>query len=199
MVTDEILQQAATNARDAKLSFLESQDVQNHIFSRKFLQKIKKLAWRANHPILFKLLSYAVPVLLVSALLFGLLGKPQNEAQTRVAYALPHPPQGYHLLQEIQRTQGKTYLYQNENGEILNFSYEYTSGVGQLFEDEQAYQQVRVSIAENEGTLYLPTGNTKSSVLIWKDSQSGALLRLMGHFSQAELIRLAESVQVIQS
>ena len=69
MVTDAMLKAAATRARDAKRIFLESQMLTPRTFSPKFESRIKKVAWRADHPVLFGALRYGLAVLLIAALL----------------------------------------------------------------------------------------------------------------------------------
>ena len=203
MVTDAMLKAAATRARDAKRIFLESQMLTPRTFSPKFESRIKKVAWRADHPVLFGALRYGLAVLLIAALLLGILWVvfpekqpelPEAPAPVVYGYQLPNAPEGYTLLQETEREKGKTWLYGNDAGLLLNFSYEYTDGTGALFAQTQNYEKTPVTLAGGEGLLYSADQEGLADVLVWKDPKTGALLRLMGHFSEEELIALAESV-----
>ena len=202
MVTETMLKSAATEANVAKMAFLDRLDVKLHVFSEKFEKKIGKLVRRAKHPMLYKILRYGVVVLLVAAVLLALCGyfcNPEQtapgEAQCLYDYYLPSEPQGYTLVRALDRVEGKTYLYRNETGRLCNFSYEYSPGMGELFDNMDAYEKEYVTVGDCEGELYITTDSAQSSILIWRDGQTGALLRLMGHFSREQLMNLAQSIR----
>ena len=160
---------------------------------------MRKLVWRAEHPVLYKVLHYGVPVALVLAVLWGLLPffsvqnePPAVQPQISYAYSLSAQPQGYLPLKTLEWEEGKTFLYLNEEGHLLHFSYERAKGTGELFDNMDAYTEEQVFVGPYEGVFYT-TGNGDSNVLIWHDGKM--LLRIMGHFNMQQLIALAESIQ----
>ena len=202
MVTETMLKSAATEANVAKMAFLDRLDVKLHVFSEKFEKKVGKLVRRAKHPVLYKMLRYGIVAILAVAVLLVLCGifcNPEQtapgEAQRLYDYYLPSEPQGYTLVRALDRVEGKTYLYRNETGQLCNFSYEYTPGMGELFDDMEAYEEESVTVGNCGGKLYITADSAQSNILIWKDEQTGALLRLMGHFSREQLMDLAQSIQ----
>lgn len=202
MVTETMLKAAATEAQVAKMAFLDRLDVKLHVFSEKFRKRIGKLVRRAKHPVLYKMLRYGIVAILVVAVLLVLCGIFCNPEQTALGdaqrlydYYLPSEPQGYTLVRTLDRAEGKTCLYRNEMGQLCNFSYEYTPGMGELFDNMEAYEKEPVAVGNCEGELYITVDAAQSNILIWKDEQTGALLRLMGHFSREQLMDLAQSIQ----
>ena len=117
-------------------------------------------------------------------------------AEMEYDYYLSTIPEGYAPWREMEKTEGKTYMYHNEStGNILFFDYAYAKGVGDVFLNVEGYSHECVRIGSLEGDLYTTTKEGESNVLVWSSKHGGVLFEIMGDISGEQLIALAESVQ----
>ena len=123
-------------------------------------------------------------------------GIPDAAAEMEYDYYLPTIPEGYAPWQEMDKIEGKTYMYHNEaTGNILFFNYAYATGIGDAFLNVEGYTHQRVRIGSLEGDLYTTPKEGESNVLVWSSKHGGVLFQIMGDISAEQLIALAESVQ----
>jgi hypothetical protein len=110
----------------------------------------------------------------------------------KVDYCLTEIPDGYTPVKVIDSLLGKTYLYEDASGFYLNFSYDYG---GNVFIDAEGYQQQTASVHGKPADIYIAPNADEASMIVWQDTETGALFRLSIKANAQELIRLAESVQ----
>ena len=219
MITDAMLREAAEEVESALLSQLP--EPQPHSFSPAFERRIQKLITRAKHPVRHQVLKYVAAVLLAIITLFGAVFAASPEVRASVVgwfkssfleyfqyssdstvpsapevdYRLPEIPEGYTPVNVIDKVHGKTYLYEDTSGFYLRFSYDYG---GNVFIQVDGYQQQTASVHGKPADIYIAPNADETNVIVWQDTDTGALLHLAVKADAQELIRLAESVQKVE-
>ncbi|MBE6958453.1 MAG: DUF4367 domain-containing protein [Ruminococcaceae bacterium] len=219
MVTDKMLQQAAGEVELAMLNSLAAKDVEPHPFSPHFEKKMKKLINRVKHPIRYNALRSAAAIILIIFTLFGALMAFSPQARAKVIeyfketfggfvqyapignsenagynYRLAAVPEGYRELQTVDLKDGKSYLYANDIGKILNFTYVYGTRQNTMFIKTESYTQVEGTINGVNADIYITSNENEASVIVWKDPETGTLLCIHAHVGKDMLIAMAESV-----
>lgn len=219
MISDAALKEAANAINQSMLEALPKPEECTHIFSAAFERKMRKLIRRANHPIVYKVLSRAACVLIVLALSAGLFLTFHTEARAAVVdwikekvdefyhyfapeketnvplsgeYCLGWVPEGYTLLFS-NTTDGKTEGYVNSSGQVLQFQC-VSSSSGPLLAGYGEYEEQQVTIGEQSAEIYLAKDCSNSSSIILSSNNGNALLCISGHLNKAELIKIAENV-----
>ena len=219
MITDAMLRLAAAEAEHCLLGQLP--EPQDHTFTPAFERKIQKLITRAKHPVRHQVLKYVAAVLLAIITLFGAVfaASPEVRASVvgwfkssfreyfqyssdstvpsvpKVDYCLTEIPEGYTPVNVIDKVHGKTYLYEDTSGFYLRFSYDYG---GNVFIQVDGYQQQTASVYGKPADIYIAPNADETSMIVWQDTDTGALLHLAVKADAQELIRLAESVQKVE-
>ena len=219
MITDAMLREAAGEAERFLLAHLP--ESQPHHFSPRFERRMRKLISRAKHPVRHLVLRYVAAVLLAVFTLFGAILAVSPEVRASVVgwfkssfleyfqyssdstvpsapevdYRLPEIPEGYTPVNVIDKVHGKTYLYEDTSGFYLRFSYDYG---GNVFIQVDGYQQQTASVHGKPADIYISNKADETSVIVWQDTDTGALFRLSMKADAQELIRLAESVQKVE-
>lgn len=220
MISDEMLWVAATEADQLILNALPDAADCCHAFSRSFERKMDRLVYRATHPVVYKVLKTAAIFILVCTMLFaGLLAaSPQVRAtvtqwlksvQAGVSwyfytgeqitdmdkeYYLSYIPEGYTLYEESSTASSKSYIYINDVGQLLVFTYMYGNGAV-MFTTENSDHHT-VSISNVIADLYLThEGHYGSSTIAWLDPDTDMLFIIGAFADQDGLIQLAESVK----
>lgn len=122
-------------------------------------------------------------------------GLPDAATEMKYDYYLPTLPEGYSLMLETPRVEGKTYLYSGNTGMMLYFNYHYAVGVGELFLNVEGYEHERVTVGGVTADLYTTTEEKQCNVIIWNSKHSGVMFQIHADLEKDELIALAESVQ----
>ena len=220
MISDEMLWVAATEADQLILNALPDAADCCHAFSRSFERKMDRPVYRATPPVVYKVLKTAAIFILVCTMLFaGVLAvSPQVRAtvtqwlksvQAGVSwyfytgeqitdmdkeYYLSYIPEGYTLYEESSTANSKSYIYINDVGQLLDFTYMYGNGAV-MFTTENSDHHT-VSIGNVIADLYLThEGYYGSSTIAWLDPDTDMLFIIGAFADQDGLIQLAESVK----
>ena len=217
MITGEMLKDAAAEAERFLLGQLPEEET-SHSFSEKFERKMKRLMARAEHPVRFRAARCVAAVLLLTVMLSGsvLLLSPKVRASAmewirirfsdvvqpsngqtdeNAQYKLTAIPEKYSLLQVIDKENGKTYIYADESGRLLMFAYSIGEGTDSIYFNTDGYMKTSGNVNGVPADIYLSLSRVDSSLIIWGDNETGALLRIMAFADAEELIDLAESVR----
>lgn len=119
--------------------------------------------------------------------------------QTVYEYRLSVVPDGYRELKLIERKDGKGYLYADEMGRILQFTYTYGGESSGLFTRTEEYIQHTDYVHEWLADVYIALKKNESSVIVWQDPDANVLFQIFAAADQNELIEIAETVEKIQS
>jgi hypothetical protein len=219
MITDAMLREAAAEAERFMLAHLP--EVQEpHVFSKRFERKMQKLISRMKHPIRYQVKRYVAAILLAVILLFGTIFAVSLEVRATVIgwvrstfleffqysnddtskpviaeYELTIIPEGYRQLNIIDKEDGKTYLYVNNDGVFLDFTYAYAIGSNDYFTNAEDCEQYSAIINGINADIYVSKAVDETSLIVWQDPLENILFHISAKANKAELIELAESVQ----
>lgn len=220
MVTDEVLRQAAWEACMKMNDHLPKPEDCQHDFSKRFLRKMKKLLFRADHPALCRVLRSAACVALVLLLGFGSVLCVSAEARAAVMdwvrqqyesfyeYVFPGTggtsepkhyqpgwmPEGYELVTSIEDETGVDYVYCDSEGQMAVFSYYFDPESLKLYIEsvEGEYREVEVNGFRAE--LYLAKDDSSAGDLIWIDENTGIVFCVSAPGGEEVLLKIAENI-----
>ena len=195
-----------------------------HSFSPAFERKMKKLLRRGRHPVWYKTL-HAAACLLLALLLSGcavlavspearevFVGwvrsvyydtlvytytGPDGKAPENMLYRPLWLPEGYEVYDESPNLSLPIASYRNEAGEdITLITYGSVESMSLNIVQEEDVVEKQVLVAGKKADLYLDSGGD-SSFLIWTDDEQHLMFVLIGHFTEKEALRIAESVRLM--
>ena len=219
MVTDEMMRHAAGEVELAMLAVLSAKDIAPHKFSDRFEKKMKKLINKVKHPIRYNVLRSAAAIILIIFTIFGSLMVFSPEVRASVTgwfketffeffqysssgdaesaeydYHFETIPDSYKELQVIDSKDGKTYLYVNDTGSILQFAYAYGGRADNLFVKTESYTQFEGAVNGISADIYISSNENEANVIIWQDPDTETLLCIHAKAEDELLIKLAEAV-----
>ena len=219
MVTNAMLRQAAQEAENALLQSLENQSYEPHLFSTRFQKKIGKLIRRAKHPIRYHAIRTAAAILLLIVTAFGIVfatspdvradvinwfrstfmrySQYSNEGENsniEYEYFLETIPGDYSELKTIDTKDGKTYLYINKEGSLLQFTYARGNRNDNFFVKTDLHSHIEGFVNGNKADIYITNSDKESSAIVWKDSETETLFCISAKADKELLIALAEAV-----
>lgn len=219
MLTDEMLQDGAVEAEHFLLATLLESNGNPHTFSHKFEKKMNRLFRKISHPIQYNLLRTAVAIIIAITTLFGAIFTLSPEVRANVIrwvrstfeeffeysnnganesteyeYYLEVLSDGYRELNVIDRKDGKTYLYVNGSGDILQFTYAYGARTDSVFVQTETYTQSSGLVNGITADIYLTSQKNETNVIIWYDPDTDTLFCINTKADQSSLIALAAGV-----
>lgn len=223
MMPELALKEAASKSLDIFMAQLERDmpSDAHYVPSPALDASIQKLCRKAAHPYFRKFLHSAAALLLAAATAGGMLLATSPQARAAfwgwvkeisrntisyqysggtvknthsLHYALSSIPSGY--TEYLASPQDGFLIYENENGELLNFIYTEKSDEKSLLIDSENSVVHIVSFGNYSAELLFPFDSTKAPAIIWTDEYD-TLLIISGFFSEDELIHLAEGVKKI--
>lgn len=196
-------------------------------FSATFERRMKKLIHHADHPIRYRV-TQAVACLLLAALLSGctvLAVSPEaratfvgwvrevseewfvyrytgetQEAQTNVVYCPTWVPDGFELTTQPESGPLQTAIYEHPEEIEIHFTcvINTESAFGALYIEDKGEQPLDVYVGNIRADLYLDPDEGKANVLVWEDRDKGVFFSIYAPLTGEELIKIAESVEVVQ-
>ena len=221
MMPELALKEAASKSLDIFMAQLERDmpSDAHYVPSPALDASIQKLCRKAAHPYFRKFLHSAAALLLAAATAGGMLlaASPQARAAFwgwvkeisrntisyqysggtvknthSLHYALGSIPAGY--TEYLASPQDGFLIYENENGELLNFIYiEKTDETSLTIGSEALPRTITVNGRPAE---LIPSNGTDAPAIVWTDEYD-TMLTISGFFSEEELIHLAEGVKKI--
>ena len=195
-----------------------------HAFSPAFERRMKKLLRRGRHPVLYRALRAAACLLLAlllsgcavlavspeareafegwvrsvyyDTLVYTYTG-PQGESPKDMLYRPLWLPEGYEVYDESPNLSLPMASYRNEAEEdITLITYGSVESMSLNIVMEEDVVEKQVLVAGKKADLYLDSGGG-SSFLIWTDDEQHLMFVLIGHFTEKEALRIAESVRLM--
>ena len=221
MMPELALKEAASKSLDIFMAQLERDmpSDAHYVPSPALDASIQKLCRKAAHPYFRKFLHSAAALLLAAATAGGMLLATSPQARAAfwgwvkeisrntisyqysggtvknthsLHYALGSIPAGY--TEYLASPQDGFLIYENENGELLNFIYvEKTDETSLTIGSEALPRTITVNGRPAE---LIPSSGTDAPAIVWTDEYD-TLLTISGFFSEEELIHLAEGVKKI--
>ncbi len=221
MNTEELLRENAPLVREALLASLPDPEDCDHVFSRAFERKMRRLLRRQAHPLRYRAARRAAALFLAS--LLGVSAWLTVDTNARAAFfqwvrevyethivyrftgeqaektAVYRPgwvPEGY----EEFKASANTVLYTNKEGKLISFSYSpMQEGTPLYITDTDNVQIDTVEINEISGEFYLSMSPSLSNVLIWLDNDIEMYFHISGFLSKYDMLHMAESVFLLKS
>ena len=221
---DDLARRAMLDAARQEYGSL-MEELPEHDFSPEFERKMRKLVCRANHPIWHRVVRTAAclflaalfcgcAVLAVSAearetltgwvrevyetsFIYRFFGA-ESETLSHVLYRPAYVPAGYRAEKEHISKDVLSIDYRSDAGNFTIFTcfFNGASPVIQIVRDgSEMYKQVSVNGMSAE--LYLDRDEGEANILIWTDERAGTIFCLSSAVSEAELIKMAESVEAV--
>lgn len=222
MISDEMLEKAAAEAASIINNSLPNPNLCSHQFSNSFERKIKRLTRKANHPVLYRTLRNIACIALMLLIGFGSILTVSAEARELVfgwvkqqyesfyeyffegepsssetaKYSPGWLPDEYDLATTYEITGGEAYIYTNEQGTIIQFSYSSSLKETALFLETVEYELHTVKVNDNLAEVYIASDDTETNAIIWIDSTQDILFYISAPLNQDELIKMAESIVI---
>lgn len=222
MITDEMLIQATEELAVAINSSLPEPRECSHRFSAKFERRMKRLILKKNHPIIHHILSTAASILIIITVASALLLSVSVEAREYVnrwirqkyeyfyeyfydgvsekvdflEYKLDFVPKGYNLMTVLEISGGKVYLYSNESGNLLQFSYSSDTNMT-LYVEGAEYTQLDVLVNDMSGIVYIKENLSEANGIVWTDERRNVIFSISAFCDKDELILMAENVVIL--
>ena len=223
MITDEMIREAAEEYELALLDSLPNTKECNHVFSAQFERKMKKLCNKEksirSNPYL-KRIACAVLVIVLS---FGtlpvlniearatIIGWVKEQCENLVHYISPTTdvvitnkqfelgwiPNDYTLISSIDRSDGKTILYSDPEGRIIQFSYYYTLEDTNFYIGGNEYTQTQTTVGDYSAELYISQDPAFSNGIVWSMYDGGVYFQITAYCNEDTLIEMAENVFVV--
>ena len=225
MIPHELLREAAARTCESYVYGLLSDynPECRYVFSADFEKKIDRLKRRADHPVLYRTMRRVAIIIL--ALLFAGTVWVAVDAEARAAFfgwisemtdsyfiyrhigAASEPgepvdyrptwiPEGYWEDSVRVFNDKTTVRYKNDSGELLRFSYVNTNRDYNWAFDVSKGHTEDCLVGDHAATLFVTGTEGVASDVIWVDSNAMAFM-VTGFVSEADLIRMAESVRQI--
>lgn len=220
MITDETLQVAA---EEVAMAMLNNIPEETYSFSARFEKKMQRLLRRAKHPVFYQVMRYAAAIVLAVTVLFGavfavsptvraaVIGwvqsvfhefyKYSSEETTppdvEYEYYLPESFDDYSLLTTLDDQNGKTYVYTNKQGQIMQFSYSHASNGENLYVNAEDYEVFADLVGNNPADIYISKTDERENVIIWQDNSQNVLFTISGFVNHEELLEIAKRVEKI--
>lgn len=221
MITDEMIAEAAAELNQALVDSLPDPHECKHQFSKKFERKMEKLIHRVNHPIRYMVLNRVASILLViligftmvmsfsptaRAAVFGWIKQAYEsfysyyfetdvETESNYRYQIDPLPEGYTVLSSNLDGRTCTYLFLNDQNELLVFTYSIDATDSLFYVNREHYIVEEVWISGDKADLYLTEDTSLTNGIIWQNKESGVVFSISGRVDSEELINLAESVK----
>ena len=222
MITDETLRAAA---EEVAMAMLNNIPKETHSFSARFEKKMQRLLRRAKHPVFYQVMRYAAVIVLAVTVLFGavfavsptvraaVIGwvqsvfhefyKYTSEETTppdvEYEYYLPESFEDYSLLTAVDEENGKTFVYINANGEILQFSYLRGSDEESYFIETEGYTVYRDKVREYSATIFISKTTERENLIVWQDYDKNVLFTISAFADKDKLLGIAEKIKIIES
>lgn len=220
-ITDEMMAEAAAEMNEAMLRSLPDPDDCHHEFSRKFKRKMRRVIYRADHPVQFRIMQRVATIFLVICIGFAtiltfspsvratVLGWIREQYESFVAYyfediveskadsveyQISDLPVEYAVIAASDNEGIHTTVYSTNDGKVLYFSYSTSPDAANFFLKEDGYEIKKESIHGFAADLYLPTDINSDTSIIWCEEDRNTIFFISGTVDSAELIDLAESV-----
>jgi len=222
MITEEMLCAAAARSCEIYVSYLERgyTPENQHEFSLQFEKKIKKLKWKADHPVFYHATKRIASIVLAILITGGVWIAVDAEARAAFVgwvkevyeeffvyrfndetdiqnepyeYEFTWLPNGYVKLYEKDTGSRITRLYKNEAGQMLQFNYVYDPNETDIYVIAPT-ATVDDAVVNGYAADFIISGDERAAnVLMWIDSNNCAFY-ISAYLEKEDLVNLAESL-----
>ena len=194
-------------------------------FSPEYKRKMKKLARRTDHPVIYWV-QKAVACILLTILIGGggiltfstearaafvgwvrevyenwFVYRFEGENSDAIGDTQYRPtwlPEGYSQTLVPELNDQVNVLYTNEDGNMIIFAYANSSSSLALYAQGDASKSTKVMVKDIPADLYLEEDDTHSNCLVWENSQNSIIYWIIANLPEDTIIQIAESVEAQQ-
>lgn len=225
MITDEMLYRAAARSSAA---FTEQREADydpagQHEFSGKFERKIQRLKRKADHPVLYRTMQRVASILLAilitgsawitvdaeaRAAVVGWVkeiyetyfvfrhDKITNTATESADYRPTWLPDGYSEFRVNASETRTVVIYANDAGETIRFNYIHNPDEADWFIDVSQASIKNATVNGSKADLLIAQNPEEANAIAWVSADTA--FYVIGFVDENELVKIAESVQVIK-
>ena len=102
----------------------------------------------------------------------------------------------YTETDRIVSDQAVSVLYENENGGIVCFDYNYLQDNSISIFDPNENHVIEVTINRSDGLLFVPNDPEAMLTITWIDEQENMQFTIIANLDEKEIIRIAESIRI---
>lgn len=223
MISDERLREAARQAEENLLASLPKPEECEATFSPEYKRKMKKLARRTDHPVIYWV-QKAVACILLTILIGGgsvlavstearaafvgwvrevyeawFVYRFEGESSNTIGDTQYRPtwlPEGYSQALVPELSDQVNVLYTNDDGPMILFAYSSSSSALALHIQGDTVVPSKVTVNGISADFYLEKEETRASSLVWKNPQNNIIYWISANLSEDVMIKIAESVEV---
>jgi hypothetical protein len=220
MITEEMMAAAAAEMNEAMLRSLPEPEDCYHEFSAKFEKKMKRVIYRADHPLQFRVLQKVASIILVLFLGFATLmvisptvrasvfGWIREQYESYISYYFESHPSAdssdseyyiaglddeFQLFQKYDNDGMHFYVYTTQTENQLHFIYSTDHYDNIFYVKQENFYVEPVLINGNPGELYTSIDGTESNCIVWCDEDTHIMFYLSAYLEPEILISYAKS------
>lgn len=224
MISDERLREAARQAEEKLLASLPKPEDCEATFSPEYKRKMKKLARRTDHPVIYWV-QKAVACILLTILIGGggiltfstearaaFVGwvrevyenwfvyqyDGENNESDSATYQAFWLPDGFSETSSPDLYEQEVTVYENADGALLIFGYSKSAGAVDLYVSRDDAIIKPATVCGNSAELYLHSEEDHFNNLVWTDNSSGLIFWIVANLDEQSLLQIAESVTQIK-
>lgn len=221
-ITEQMIAEAAAEMNDAMLNSLPNPDDCRHKFSARFERKMRRVIFRVDHPVQFRIVQRVASIVLVlfigfatilaasptvRAAVFGWIREQYESfvmyyfedgasvSKEPTEYHISKLPDGYTEIVASDIPDNQAFIYSNADGQLLYFSYSTNPDAIRYLIKEDGYAVEEVIVFNSPADFFLSEDRTQSNCIIWCNEENNVIFYISGFFERDEMIELAESVQ----
>lgn len=223
MISEETLRAATKEyAKDFYASLPETAEC-DHAFSPIFEKKMRHLCYKAKYKpaytFLKRMACAMVAIILCASAFFALNTEARasligwvtekynsyirysfsgkDNASNFSSYDFADIPEGYVLLERTETSSGTTILYINDDGRIIDLSYEYNVKSNAFFFKVEDHIHTNETVDGITMDIYISNNPKYNNTIIWSVDDD-VLFILSANFDKDDLIKLAKNVSLIK-
>lgn len=222
-ITEQMIAEAAAEMNDAMLNSLPNPDDCRHKFSARFERKMRRVIFRVDHPVQFRIVQRVASIVLVLFIGFATIlaasptvraavfGWIREQYESFITYYFEDGtspcdgPTEYYIsgLTDDYAEVSVTYdaelgnfmgIYTDPNENIFFFAYSTIPENANFNVKEDGYIVKQITVCKNPADIYIAEDNTQSNCIIWCDEQNNVVFYINAMLSEYDLLLLAESV-----
>lgn len=223
MINEELLRRAAAKSSENYTELLAADfEPQNqHVFSKEFEKKIRKLTRRTNHPLFYRGVKRVASVILAVILAgsiwltfdvearaafvgwvkevygnffaYRFVGEGAESESAR--YRLGYVPDGYTEFWVDISSESKVFVYTNDEGKLLKFNYVSAPDETDWVLISTSLRKKHTEVNGISAELLVSDDPAVAGGILWMTEDNTGFY-ISGYFSEEELIKIAENVEI---
>lgn len=224
MIQEEMLRAAAAKSYQLYTENLiaDYDPANQHTFSPKFTQKIKRLNRKASHATLYRIMQCAASIALAlliagsvwltadvearadffgwikekyeTCFVYRFIGDIEVDESNNIStFELGWIPDGYTKIEDLNSGSLKSIIYANDSGQMLKFIYSSNPNGVSFFIDANNGELQKVTVGEYEADVILFDDPQIGNAILWTDHCDRAFY-ISAFLNESDLLKIANSI-----